>query len=90
MHIPVYLLTREIWFRLAPPGEAGFNGSYTLRFVVTAAALLIPLAALSYRYYEQPLRAYGGRLARRLQAEAPPPLSPKGADQSVKNLEHVG
>lgn len=66
IHIPVYFATRELWFRLSPPGPLGFDATYTLRFYATAAPLLFLLAAVSYRYYETPLRAYGARLADRL------------------------
>ncbi len=70
IHIPVYFATRELWFRLTPPGPLGFDASYTLRFYATAAPLLFLLAALSYRYYETPLRAYGARLAERLRGRS--------------------
>lgn len=65
IHIPAFLLTREIWYRIAAPSTQ-FNGTYTLRFAVTAAILLIALAELNYRIVEKPLRQHGVRIAERL------------------------
>jgi peptidoglycan/LPS O-acetylase OafA/YrhL len=61
-HIPAFFLTREIWFRLAPPGT-NFGGSYSLRYVVTASLLLFAFAELNYRFVETPFRRRGARIA---------------------------
>jgi peptidoglycan/LPS O-acetylase OafA/YrhL len=68
IHIPVYFLTREIWFRLEPAGTV-FDKAYTLRFLATAAVLLVTFAELNYRIVEIPLRR-GARIAQRLAQRA--------------------
>jgi peptidoglycan/LPS O-acetylase OafA/YrhL len=65
IHIPAFYLTREIWFRIEPPGTQ-FGGSFTLRFALTAMVLLISLVELNYRLVETPLRRRGADIARRL------------------------
>ncbi len=65
IHIPSYFMTREIWFRLEPPGTA-FNGTYTLRFGLTALVLILTFTELNYRFVELPLRRRGARIADRL------------------------
>jgi peptidoglycan/LPS O-acetylase OafA/YrhL len=65
IHIPVYCLTREIWFRVEPAGTV-FNGTYTLSFILTAGALLLMLSELNYRFVEIPLRRRGARIAQGL------------------------
>ena len=37
-HLPVYLSTREIWFRLSPENTK-FGNEYFVEFVITAAIL---------------------------------------------------
>ena len=64
VHLPVYCLTREIWFRLSPP-DTVFGGSDALLFVATAAPLVLILAELNYRFIEMPGRRYGVRLTSR-------------------------
>lgn len=66
IHIPAYFLTREIWFRLEPAGTI-FTGVYTLRFILTAVALMVGLAEINYRVVEIPLRQRGARIAQRLE-----------------------
>ena len=46
VHVFAFVATREIWFRLSPPGTA-FGSTYTLRFTVTALVLLFGLAELN-------------------------------------------
>lgn len=70
IHLPVFSLTREIWFRAAPPA-ASFDGSYTWRFLLTAAILVTVLAEANYRLIEVPLRRYGRRLAKGLAERRP-------------------
>ena len=67
IHAPAYFLTREIWFRIEPPGTQ-FGGNFTLRFVLTAVPLLVILTELNYRLIETPLRIKGARIADRLVA----------------------
>jgi peptidoglycan/LPS O-acetylase OafA/YrhL len=64
-HIPAYFLTREIWFRVEPPGTV-FTGTYTLRFGVSALALVVAFADLNYRFIEVPFRKRGARIAARI------------------------
>lgn len=61
VHMPAYCLTREIWFRLSPPGTV-FGGSDALLFVMTAAPIVLVCAELNYRFIEMPGRRYGIRL----------------------------
>jgi peptidoglycan/LPS O-acetylase OafA/YrhL len=69
IHIPVYFATREIWFRIEPPGT-GFTGVYFLRFTITALVLLVTLTELNYRFVETPLRRRGARIAQNLARRA--------------------
>ncbi|MEI9987953.1 MAG: acyltransferase [Aliidongia sp.] len=69
VHMPVYCLTREIWFRLSPAGTV-FGGIDALYFVLTAAPMVLVLAELNYRFVEVPCRRRGIRIAARL-ASAP-------------------
>jgi peptidoglycan/LPS O-acetylase OafA/YrhL len=70
VHIPIFFLTREFWFRIEPPGTV-FDGTFTVRFALTAAALLMPLAELNYRLVEVPLRRRGAAIALRIASKAP-------------------
>ena len=65
VHIPAFFLTREIWFRLSPP-DTVFGGRFWLRYLVTAAILLVLFAELNFRLVETPLRRRGARIAERL------------------------
>lgn len=67
IHIPTYFLTREIWFRLLPPGQE-LGPSYTLPVVLTALPLLFLLSELNYRLVEVPLRRHGAAIAARFAA----------------------
>jgi len=64
VHMPVYCLTREIWFRLTPPG-AVFGGYDALYFMLTAAPIVLIAAELNYRFVECPGRRHGIRIAAR-------------------------
>src|SRR5579883_329830 len=70
VHIPSYLMTREIWYRIEPVGTI-FTGRFTLRFALTALALMLTLAELNYRLIERPLRMRGAQIARRLAMRIP-------------------
>ena len=65
IHVPAYLATREIWWRIEPPGTV-FDGRFTLRYLATAAILIIVLSELNYRLVEMPLRRYGAQVAARI------------------------
>lgn len=65
LHTPVFHATREIWYRIEPAGTQ-FDGSYTLRFFLTAALLIAVLAELNYRVIETPLRRKGKIYANKL------------------------
>jgi peptidoglycan/LPS O-acetylase OafA/YrhL len=66
IHIPVFFLTREFWFRIEPPGTV-FNSTFALPLALTAFPLLIILAELNYRFLEVPLRRHGVRIAQRIE-----------------------
>lgn len=65
IHLPIFILTREIWFRMSPPGTA-FDGGDTPAFLLTAAVLLMTAVEINYRLLERPLRTHGKQVARRL------------------------
>jgi peptidoglycan/LPS O-acetylase OafA/YrhL len=65
IHIPVYCMTREIWFRIEPPGTV-FDAAWSVRFIATAALLILAFAELNYRFVEVPFRRRGARIAERL------------------------
>jgi peptidoglycan/LPS O-acetylase OafA/YrhL len=69
IHIPVYLATREIWFRIEPAGTV-FDRTYGLRFALTAFPLLLLLADVNYRFIEVPFRRRGARIAQRITQRA--------------------
>ncbi|MEM5315565.1 acyltransferase [Paraburkholderia sp. JHI869] len=68
IHIPVYLVTREIWSRIEGNGAA-IDGHFTVRFIVTATVLILVLAELNFRLIEQPLRRYGVSLANKWESK---------------------
>ena len=67
IHMPSYLLTREIWFRLEPEGTR-FNTQYTYQFLATALTLLLVLSELNYRFIETPFRRRGVAVAHNMAA----------------------
>jgi peptidoglycan/LPS O-acetylase OafA/YrhL len=71
IHIPAFFATREIWWRIEPAGTV-FDGRFTLRYLATAALLIIALSEANYRLVEMPLREHGARIAKRL-AQRPLP-----------------
>jgi len=86
IHIPAFFATREIWYRIEPAGTV-FGGTYTLRFGLTAMALLATLAELNYRFVETPLRLKGARIADRLaKRTAHLQAEPKPAPQRISAL----
>jgi hypothetical protein len=76
IHIPVFYFTREMWFRIEPPGTVFDSAG---RFIVTALVLLVAIAELNYRWIESPLRARGVDIAlgMRTTAVAPAPTRPR-------------
>ena len=64
VHLPLYCLTREIWFRLSPPGTV-FGSADTWPFIATAVPMVLIAAELNYRFVETPCRRYGIRLTSR-------------------------
>jgi peptidoglycan/LPS O-acetylase OafA/YrhL len=67
IHILAFFMTRELWFRLSPPGTV-FGPEDALRFGGTALVLLVTFSELNFRFVELPLRKYGMAVASRLQA----------------------
>jgi|HubBroStandDraft_1064217.scaffolds.fasta_scaffold00021_58 peptidoglycan/LPS O-acetylase OafA/YrhL len=65
-HIPAFFATREIWFRIEPPGTDFNTGAFAGRYAVTALLLLFCFAELNYRFVETPLRRRGAGIAARL------------------------
>jgi|HubBroStandDraft_1064217.scaffolds.fasta_scaffold00021_57 peptidoglycan/LPS O-acetylase OafA/YrhL len=64
IHVPVYFLTREIWYRLLPEGGA-LGPADTLRVTLTALPLLLALGEANYRLVEAPMRRRGAAIAAR-------------------------
>ncbi len=65
IHIPAFAASREIWFRLSPPGTV-FDGSFWRCFGATALVLVLSLSELNHRLVEQPLRRHGAAIAGRM------------------------
>jgi peptidoglycan/LPS O-acetylase OafA/YrhL len=73
-HLPAYMITHEFWTRLAEhKGMPTPDGTYTLRYALTAISLIIIFAELNYRFVESPLRDRGVRAARSI-SEARSPV----------------
>jgi peptidoglycan/LPS O-acetylase OafA/YrhL len=64
-HMPAYLASREIWYRIAPLNTI-FDRTYNVRLGLTALVLLLIFSELNYRFVETPFRAYGKKLAHRI------------------------
>ncbi|MDB5766045.1 MAG: putative acyltransferase [Collimonas fungivorans] len=62
IHMPAYLMSRQIWYWIAPV-DTVFDQTYNARLVFTALVLLLALSELNYRFIEIPLRARGKRIA---------------------------
>ena len=75
IHMPSYLLTREIWWRLSPPGTE-FGPQLTAKYLATAFVLLVVLSELNYRLVETPLRLRGKRIAQRIEQRPLPVVKP--------------
>ena len=88
VHLPAYYSTREIWYRIEPPGTE-FGMPFTLRFLATAAVLMILFAELNYRFVETPLRLRGARIADRL-AKRVPQLHIQGEPDEIRPRVSTG
>lgn len=65
VHVPAYYMTNEIWYRLAAAhGLRVPDGTYSLKFLITALPLIAVFAEANYRLLETPLRERGARAAR--------------------------
>ncbi|MFJ2988612.1 acyltransferase family protein [Collimonas sp. NPDC087041] len=64
-HIPAYLASREIWYRIEPVNTV-FSKNYNGRLALTAIVLVLIFSELNYRFVETPFRARGKRLADRI------------------------
>lgn len=62
VHIPVFCVTREIWFRVLPAGTM-FGPRDAVRLLATALPLLAVCAEANYRILEKPLRRRGAIIA---------------------------
>lgn len=65
IHIPAYLLVRELIFRLQSAGLPSPAGHPILTLLI-AFALIVLLSELNYRFIEMPLRNRGATLVQRL------------------------
>jgi peptidoglycan/LPS O-acetylase OafA/YrhL len=87
IHIPAFLLTREIWFRMVPEG-VGFGEKFFWPFVLTSGVIIIILSEINYRLVEMPLRRYGQQVAQRIQCSAVQQARAKvGLPESASQLE---
>ncbi|AIY42854.1 O-antigen acetylase [Collimonas arenae] len=64
-HMPAYLMSRQIWFWIAPT-DTIFDHTYNVRLALTAAVLVVIFSELNYRFVETPLRAQGKRIAEKM------------------------
>ncbi|MBN3811709.1 acyltransferase [Paraburkholderia sp. Ac-20347] len=69
IHMPSFYVTREFWYRMSGP-DVHFDGTYTLRFIVTAIGLIVVFAELNYRFIETPIRRLGARRSASILARA--------------------
>ncbi|MFM0036038.1 hypothetical protein [Paraburkholderia strydomiana] len=73
-HLPAYMITHEFWTRWAEhKGMPAPDGTFTLRYALTAISLIIIFDEWNYRFVEAPLRDRGARAARRI-SEARSPV----------------
>lgn len=64
-HMPAYLMSRQIWYWIAPT-DTIFDNTYNVRLALTAAALVVVFSELNYRFIETPLRAHGKKIVDRM------------------------
>lgn len=65
IHIPAFLATREIWYRLSP-SNTRFDSGYTLPFILTAASIILITCEINFRLVEAPFRKKGSEISARL------------------------
>ncbi|MDD2032282.1 acyltransferase family protein [Pseudomonas sp. 39167] len=70
IHIPVFFLLRELWFRFAPLGSPDVASDPWLA-LACALTLIGLLSELNYRMVEMPMRQRGAQLVERLRAARP-------------------
>ncbi|MBC3346288.1 acyltransferase [Pseudomonas sp. SWRI196] len=70
IHIPVFFLLRELWFRFAPLGSPDVASDPWLA-LACALTLIGLLSELNYRMIEMPMRQRGAQLVERLRAARP-------------------
>lgn len=63
-HEAVFLGTREIWHRMMPHTQ--FDGTFTIRFALTATVLTFALAEATYWFLETPMRRRGQRISKEI------------------------
>ena len=66
IHVPAFMLSSEIFFRLARAQGTTSGWTWAPAQAFAGLAMLLVLAELSHRLLEQPLRAYGRRLAEKI------------------------
>lgn len=82
IHIPVFFLIREVWWRCT--GAPAHGGAVqTLIFAAAAVVIIALLAEANYRIVEQPFRRYGRRLAKRLRGNGFDAADPARRETSV-------
>ncbi|WP_053149143.1 acyltransferase [Pseudomonas sp. Pf153] len=65
IHVPVFFLLRELWFRFAPWGSPDMS-SHPWLALACGLSLIGLLSELNYRLVEMPMRNRGARLVERL------------------------
>jgi len=70
IHVPVFFLLRELWFRLAPLGSSDM-ASHPWLALACGLSLIGLLSELNYRLVEMPMRNRGARLVERLRGASP-------------------
>lgn len=63
IHIPVFWMVHEIWWRVDPAANVNFDKRYFWKFTLTAVLLLVVLVEANYRFVEEPLRKRGKQVA---------------------------
>ncbi|WP_371133344.1 acyltransferase family protein [Pseudomonas sp.] len=64
IHVPAFLATRELFYRLYPEQIA--SAQLTVAYLVCATVMLTVLAQLNFRLLETPLRKYGAAASMRI------------------------
>jgi peptidoglycan/LPS O-acetylase OafA/YrhL len=88
-HAILFLVTRELWFRWAPPESRLADVNYTLYYVLTAMVLVGIASELNYRFVEQPFRAKGRRLAEAIEFSLTAPVAAASAASPPKDASPV-